>query len=175
MEEPLAYFLTWTTYGTWLPGDERGWVAKPGQFRAPDAQRKAAAEELMTEPALTLDPEQRRIVEGTIADHCRVRGWHLHGVNARTQHVHVVVTAPQRHPEVVMDQFKAWCTRRLKELERSHRPAERAFQQNWWTQGGSKRWLNDEKSLLEAIRYVVDGQGDPTSLPQGTPAKDPQT
>jgi hypothetical protein len=23
-DEPLAYFLTWTTYGTWLPGDERG-------------------------------------------------------------------------------------------------------------------------------------------------------
>jgi hypothetical protein len=26
MPEALAYFLTWTTYGTWLPGDERGWV-----------------------------------------------------------------------------------------------------------------------------------------------------
>jgi hypothetical protein len=35
-DEPLAYFLTWTTYGSWLPGDQRGWVAKPGQFRAPD-------------------------------------------------------------------------------------------------------------------------------------------
>jgi len=21
-EEPLAYFMTWTTYGAWLPGDE---------------------------------------------------------------------------------------------------------------------------------------------------------
>jgi hypothetical protein len=37
MNEPLAYYLTWTTYGTWLPGDERGWVAKPGQFRTADA------------------------------------------------------------------------------------------------------------------------------------------
>ena len=26
LPEPLAYFLTWPTYGTWLPGDERGWV-----------------------------------------------------------------------------------------------------------------------------------------------------
>src|SRR5262249_3307643 len=26
----LAYFLTWTTYGTWLPGDARGWVQVPG-------------------------------------------------------------------------------------------------------------------------------------------------
>src|SRR5689334_24966758 len=93
-QEPLAYYLTWTTYGTWLPGDERGWVAKPGQFRAPDTKRKADAQRLMTEPALTLNPEQRRTVEKTIADHCRIRGWHLHAVNARTRHVHVVVTAP---------------------------------------------------------------------------------
>jgi hypothetical protein len=35
MADPLAYFLTWTTYGTWLPGDERGWVERPGQFRPP--------------------------------------------------------------------------------------------------------------------------------------------
>ena len=24
-DEPIAYFITWTTYGTWLAGDERGW------------------------------------------------------------------------------------------------------------------------------------------------------
>ena len=23
--DPVAYFITWTTCGTWLPGDERGW------------------------------------------------------------------------------------------------------------------------------------------------------
>src|SRR6266852_3241946 len=119
MGEPLAYYLTWTIYGTWLPGDERGWVAKPGQFRAPDAKRKEAAQRLMPESALTLDSEHRRCVEDTVADHCRIRGWHLHVVNCRTEHVHVVVTAPKRDPDVVMDQFKAWCTRRLKELQQS--------------------------------------------------------
>lgn len=25
MTDPLTYFITWTTYGTWLPGDVRGW------------------------------------------------------------------------------------------------------------------------------------------------------
>ena len=30
LPEPLAYFLTWPTYGTWLPGDERGWVEYQG-------------------------------------------------------------------------------------------------------------------------------------------------
>ena len=24
-DEPLAYFITWTVYGTWLQGDVRGW------------------------------------------------------------------------------------------------------------------------------------------------------
>ncbi len=28
MPDPLAYYLTWPTYGTWLPGDERGWVKR---------------------------------------------------------------------------------------------------------------------------------------------------
>ena len=26
MEDPIGFFLTWVTYGTWLPGDSRGWV-----------------------------------------------------------------------------------------------------------------------------------------------------
>ncbi|MDA1049536.1 MAG: hypothetical protein O3C40_03530 [Planctomycetota bacterium] len=34
LDDSLALFLTWTTYGSWLPGDERGWVEKPGRLRA---------------------------------------------------------------------------------------------------------------------------------------------
>ena len=56
--------------------------------------------------------------------------------------------------------FKAWCTRRLKERERSLGKIQ--VRQNWWTQCGSKRWLNDAQSLEEAIRYVAEGQGEPT-------------
>src|SRR5271157_6598539 len=69
-DEPLAYFLTWTTYGSWLPGDERGWVAKPGVFLPPDAHLEQASRSLMTEPPLILDSTQRELVENTIADHC---------------------------------------------------------------------------------------------------------
>jgi REP element-mobilizing transposase RayT len=164
-DEPLAYFLTWTTYGTWLPGDERGWVEKPGQFREADLQRQQAARQRMTEPALTLDTEQRRVVEDTIAEHCRIRDWHLHAVNARTQHIHVVVTAPGRNPDDVMDQIKAWCTRRLKELERRRQPAGEKIRQNWWTQRGSKLWLNTTASLEEKTHYVLEEQGEPTPRP----------
>jgi hypothetical protein len=89
----LAYFLTWPTYGTWLPGDERGWVEYRHGWQLPDSIRKLEAEARMTEDACTLDTEERTLVEATIAEHCRIRGWELHAVNCRTNHLHVVVTA----------------------------------------------------------------------------------
>ena len=73
MPDPLAFFLTWTTYGSWLPGDERGWAEKAGRFREPDTERRSTARQLMTETELTLESDQRQIVETTIADHCRIR------------------------------------------------------------------------------------------------------
>jgi hypothetical protein len=36
MSDPLAYFLTWVTYGTWLPGDDRGWVEYRHGWQLPD-------------------------------------------------------------------------------------------------------------------------------------------
>ena len=156
-DDPLAYFLTWTTYGTWLPGDERGWVAKPGQLREPSAAREADARRRMTESPLTLDAIQRSIVESTIRRHCEIRGWYLHAVSCRSNHVHVVVTA-RVDPEIVMDQLKAWCTRKLKEHQSPHTPEGKQVRVNWWTQGGSKRQLFDHTGLEGAVLYVVEGQ-----------------
>ena len=156
MPEPLAYFLTWTTYGTWLPGDERGWVRHGKGFQLPDPVIKSAAESRMTETHCTLDPQQRELVEKTIADHCRIRGWELHAVKCRTNHVHVVVTA-DRKPEDVRDQFKAWCTRKLKELHRSRDPMSKV-RENWWTEKGSRRYIGDEESLEAVILYVLEAQ-----------------
>ncbi|MBI1918181.1 MAG: transposase [Planctomycetes bacterium] len=156
MAEPLAYLITWTTYGTWLPGDERGWVEEdtPGIQEA--ARRRAgAARGRMKEPPVTLDPEQRVVVEATVRAHCDVRHWPLHAVNARTNHIHVVVTAPETDPETVMDQFKAWCSRRLNECDAARGVPRR---QRWWTHHGSTKWINDEDYFHNAICYVLERQ-----------------
>ena len=60
MPDPLAYYLTWTTYGTWLPGDERGWVKFGRGQQQPDSIRKIEAEARMTEDACRLDQEHAR-------------------------------------------------------------------------------------------------------------------
>jgi REP element-mobilizing transposase RayT len=155
LPDPLAFFLTWTTYGTWLSGDERGWAKRSGGIQAPDPSRKRRAERLMAEPPCHLRDGQRRLVEETIADNCRIRGWHLHTVTCRTNHVHVVVAAQAYHPEVIRDQFKAWCTRKLKERQQSRYETVR---KNWWTERGSERYINDEQGLEAAILYVRDFQ-----------------
>ncbi len=81
MPDPLAYFLTWTTYGSWLPGDERGWVFRGKGLQVPSPIFQSAAAQLMTENSCVLSIDERTIVENTIRDHCCIRGWELHAVN----------------------------------------------------------------------------------------------
>ena len=160
LPDPIAYFLTWATYGTWLPGDERGWIEFRRGWHLPDPARKLEAEASMTEDACLLNADQRQVVEATIAEHCRIRNWVLHAVNCRSNHLHVVVTAPGYHPDVVREQFKAWCTRRLKEHAHTNPTRQRGSQvrDQWWAERGSKRYINDPDSLEAAIFYVRDGQ-----------------
>ena len=92
-------------------------TATVGNFPIPLANARQAR---LTEDACLLDQDQRRLVELTIADHCRVRGWTLYTVNCRSHHVHVIV-AGDREPKEIREQFKAWCTRRLKALQQERR------------------------------------------------------
>ncbi len=156
----LAYHITWTTYGTWLPGDERGWVkaGAPG-IQAPDPEREQAAALAMAEFLVTLNAEQRALVEQTIRDHCRIRGWTLHAVNVRTNHIHVVVTA-DRDGKVARDQFKAWCSQKLSDQAGLTTPvARKAGRRHWFTEGGDCKEIDTEEYLQNAITYVLEGQG----------------
>jgi REP element-mobilizing transposase RayT len=155
----LTYHITWTTYRTWLPGDARGWV-KWGELglQPPDPERERNARQRMAESAVQLSPEQRALAEQTIRDHCRVRGWLLHAVRARSNHIHAVVTA-DRDPRQVMDQLKAWCSRNLSDAAGLVRPvAKKAGRRHWFTEGGNKELIDSEEYLHNAIRYVLEGQ-----------------
>jgi len=158
---PLAYFLTWATYGTWLPGDERGWTQRGHGWQAPDLARVLWSRERMSEDPCWLDLRQRLLVEATIKRHCEVRNWRLHAVNCRSNHLHVVVSASV-HPDEVRNQLKSWCTRRLK-ADQAQRLANDCshpvnIRRHWWGEGCSKRYINDEMGLEAAILYVRDAQ-----------------
>ncbi len=155
----VAYHIVWTTYGTWLPGDWRGWV-KSGVsgIQSPDPDIEQSARERMAEPAVILTQEQRLLIEKTIDEHCRIRGWTLHAVNVRSNHVHVVVTVDCK-PEIARDQFKAWCSRKLSDnAGLIKKVAKKAGRRHWFTEGGDAQAIENEEYLHNAIRYVLDGQ-----------------
>lgn len=151
MPPPLAYFISWTTKGSWLHGDPRGFVIAgiPG-IQEPDEERYRQAIERMSDDEVVLSPEDRAMVNQTIRDHCDMRKWTLHAVNARTNHAHIVVTATGASPETVMEQCKAWCSRRLNERLGKKR--------KWWTEHGSTKWINDAPYFTNAVNYVLYGQ-----------------
>lgn len=74
MDDPIAYFLTWVTYGTWLPGDARGWVEYRHGWQLPDSIRELEARARMAEDACRLSLQQREAVERQIAETCRQIG-----------------------------------------------------------------------------------------------------
>ena len=112
----------------------------------------------MADDTVELTAVQRAIIERTIRDHCTIRGWPLHAVNVRTNHVHVIVTAGL-DPNDAMNQFKAWCSRKLSDAAGHTTPvAKRAGRRHWFTEHGDKQVIDNEEFLQNAIKYVLEGQ-----------------
>lgn len=162
---PLALFLTFTCYGTWLPGDPRGSVFRnklrggSELIESSPILESIARRRLKNAPPHLGAPE-RTVVEVTIREVCHHRDWRLLALNVRTNHVHVVVYA-ESNPSKVMSDLKAWCTKRLVEnglVPRGHKV---------WTSGGSKRQLWKQDHVDAAVEYVVNGQG--PDLPRAEP------
>jgi hypothetical protein len=118
----------------------------------------------MKEKEFTLSDEHRRRVERAIQRHCEVRRWTLHAVSARTNGIHVVVTAVGYRPETVRDQFKAWCTRALKKAARRELDSGRKEAgSGYWTAHGVENRLPavktsttdlDSRNRAEVPQYV---------------------
>jgi REP element-mobilizing transposase RayT len=157
--EPIAFFLTWTTYGSWLPGDDRGWVDGRGHLHAAEPARAMRASRLLAESRLTLGVHQQSVVADVIAAHSNIRGWTLHAMSCRSEHVHVVITAVGVSPEDVLSQLKTWASRRLKGASAEDRTRRRRMR--WWTEGGSKRWIYDVAGLEAVVTYVAECQDKP--------------
>ncbi len=150
--DPIAFFITWTVYGTYLPGDIRGWK-KRRQGNQTGRQRLAEwHRERLNHDVITLTQEQRIVVKGECEDHCQHRGWHLWKANPRSNHVHVVVTANGYGGKTVRDQLKANCTRGLRERWPVFRD------RPVWTTGGDWDCVNSEEDLQAIIQYVDEAQ-----------------
>ena len=156
--DPVAYFITFTCYGTWLPGDDRGWTRWHKGDKVSQPLLADWCREQMAESPVLLDQAQREIVEQTIGEHCQHRSWRLHAVNCRSNHCHVVVTAGSHDGEEVRNQLKAWCVRKLKDEWIARGNSHDNVREHWWTAKGSVRLLFDTESVHAAIAYTLEAQ-----------------
>lgn len=162
---PLAYFITFTTYGSWLHGREPGSVDRghnvPGTpFLPANEHVESDMRAVMRQQPYTLDKLRRQVVLRTIQEVAAHRQWKVWAVHIRSNHVHVVISAACK-PEKVMSDVKAWCSRRLREA------FDESSDRDRWTQHGSTRYLNDETSFAAAVRYVLEEQGEPMEVYDG--------
>ena len=151
-DKPLAYLLTFTCYGTWLHGDDRGAVDfehnKYGaKFVPPSPVRKTVRREQMNDEPVIFDQHERELVENTIREVCQYRQWKLQAVNVRSNHIHAIA-AGNHDPDKIMSDFKAYATRKLRESDPKYKD------RKVWTEGGSTRYLWDEESVITACGYV---------------------
>lgn len=162
------WLLTWTTYGTWLPGDQRGFVSNVRDGPGPEVRhnipgapydvddervRQRALDRLIGEP-VRLTSEQAGIVAAQFRKTAGYRGWSLLAVAVMANHVHLVVgVSGDPEPAQLLHDFKSYATRALK--ARGHVPSGG----RWWTESGSRRKLPDERALAAAIAYVLRQRG----------------
>ena len=156
---PLAIFFTFRCYGTWLHGDERGAVDRNNNtYRSPrispNSNWRKFNENQLDHSPVELNAGRRKSVEKAIGETCEKRRWSLLAINVRTNHVHAVISIGNKSSKQALIAIKSNATRQLRENRLWN------FEHTPWADKGSRRKLWNEKSVGEAINYVINGQGD---------------
>jgi REP element-mobilizing transposase RayT len=157
------WLLTSTTYGTWLPGDHRGFVSNVREGPGPEVRHNrpgtpvdadmpglvAGARANLRGPAVLLALEQAQALVVQFRETAVYRGWQLLAVAVMANHFHLVVgVAGDPDPANLLRDFKSYGSRALN--RRWPKPASGT----WWTESGSRRKLPNEAAVLAAIQYV---------------------
>jgi REP element-mobilizing transposase RayT len=162
-DENFALLITWTCYGTWLPGDRRGYVSStrlpdatydpkqniPGSpITADHSLTRQHAVEQQKHTTATLDQERALVAAHGIVDACAIRNWQVVRAALMWNHVHVIVKqCPDNGPEV---------RRILKGVSQNAICKHDGKSRRWWTEKGSDRYLHGERAVLAAAQYVAN-------------------
>lgn len=158
-----CWLLTWTTYGSWLPGDERGFVGmnrefgldrhsrnQPNEFPSqPNETLNKYSQQIMRGDAIRLDVEQAEVLFAQFEETASYRNWTLHAVAIMANHIHCVLgVLGDPESEDLLRDIKSYGSRAL------NRRWGKPKSETWWTESGSRRKLRDEGDVILAGEYV---------------------
>jgi REP element-mobilizing transposase RayT len=157
------WLLTSTTYGTWLPGDERGSVTRVRDGHGPRIEHDApgtdcdgpmpglqrSAVSLLKGDPIFFTQQQAEAVAAQFKETAAYRKWSFLAFAIMRNHFHLLVAVPgDPDPSDVLGDFKSYASRALN--RRYGKPSSGT----WWTGKGSMRKKPDERAVLAAVEYV---------------------
>jgi REP element-mobilizing transposase RayT len=144
MAKTIGYMVTWTTYGSWLQGDERKY-SKDGEILPPNEELADANSKALTKDVVQLSFNQRRIAEEAIRQKAIQFGQRIYALSVCAKHVHLVAEYIPRPIGIVVQRYKSCAVRALRK---------EGLQGRVWTAGFNKRYCFDANTLQVKINYV---------------------
>ncbi len=161
------WLLTTTSYGSWLPGDDRGFVSNVRVNEGPEIRHNRMGEEFdkqisdlaehskqkLLGPAVEFSSAHAESLLLQFQETAAHRGWGLLAAAVMATHVHLIVgVAGDPSPDNLLRDFKSYGSRAL------NRDFGTPKSGTWWTESGSRRKLPTVQSVLGGVRYVLGQQ-----------------
>ena len=144
MAKMVGFMATWTTYGTWLQGDRRGYV-KNGVTLGANAQLEKSNEELLKHDKIMIPKNLRKTIENAIIEEAKKIGQKVSAIGVCSNHVHIVVEGTDYRCGYSVGRFKRAATKALREY---------GFVNKVRTKGYDKRYCYSQDELETRIKYV---------------------
>ena len=154
---PPAYFITFSTYGSWVHGDARGSVnRKQNKFDTPkikpNAQYAKKMHERQKHKQFLLNETKRDTVLQSIVEATQYYNWYLYAAHVRSNHVHILLRT-EESSKTVAPKIKSFATKLLKKHHAD------IPDQKFWTRGKCARCIWNPAFILPTKLYVIEGQG----------------
>ena len=144
MSKIVGYMVTWTTYGSWLPGDKRGYVDNAkilsGNIKTLERNRQRQKSHIVK-----LNSQEKEIVEQTILAEAKSIGHKIEALIVYSNHVHLLARPHRKSIEEIVSRYKSVTTRILWEHGRKGRT---------WTRGYDKRFCFSQEDIEAKIKYI---------------------
>ena len=144
MAKTLGYMITWTTYGTWLQGDQRGYV-KDGIIYPENANLLQSNKNMQIQDEIRLSKIQQQIVREAIIKEAQSQDQQIFALSVNATHVHIVAENNAKPISNIVAYYKKASRFALKSI---------GHEGKLWTKGYDKRFCFDKKTLQRRIKYV---------------------
>ena len=136
--------ITWTTYGTWLQGDNRGYV-KNGKILPANPMLSDSNKQNLTKKPIKLSKTHRTIITKAIYEKAEQLKHKIYALAVSYNHVHIVIDNTPEPIGNIVKYYKMASQVALRKYGITGR---------LWTKGFDKRYCFDKQTLKSRIEYV---------------------